>query len=114
MKTEAGDFADVSTPDQIERGEPVFRACFDVMLRRPHFDNANVQHIPLEARIINIVAEWQPEGWAIVVNISTEMPNGQVVNSIGAIDINEGGDLLFQFANGVNSLAVSRDGKFTL
>jgi len=60
----------------------------------------------------NIVAEWQPEGWATVVNISTEMPNGQVANSIGAIDINAGGDLLFQFANGVNSLAVRRGGKF--
>jgi len=59
----------------------------------------------------NIVAEWQPEGWAIVVNNSTLMPNGQVANNIPALDINARGDLLFQFANGVNSMVVRRGGK---
>ena len=59
----------------------------------------------------NIVAEWQPQGWAIVVNITTEMPNGQVANSISALDINVAGDLLFQFSNGTNSLVVRRGGK---
>ena len=59
----------------------------------------------------NIVAEWQPQGWSIVVNITYIMPNGQVANSISALDINTGGDLLFQFSNGTNSLAVRRGGK---
>ena len=63
------------------------------------------------ARGANIVAEWQPPGWATMVNISSVMPNGQVANSIGAIDINVGGDLLFQYANGVNSLVVRRGDK---
>jgi len=59
----------------------------------------------------NIVAELKPQGWETMVNISTAMPNGQVANSIGAIDINVGGDLLFQFANGVNSLVLRRGDK---
>ena len=36
----------------------------------------------------NIVAEWQAQGWAIVVNNGTMMPNGQVANKIPALDIN--------------------------
>jgi hypothetical protein len=60
----------------------------------------------------NIVAEWQTEGWAIALNNNTVMPNGQVANSIAALDGNLRGDLLFQFANGVNSMVVRRDGKF--
>jgi hypothetical protein len=58
-----------------------------------------------------IVAEWQGQGWAIMVNIDTMMPNGQVANSIPALDVNVGGDALFQFANGVNSMVVRRGGK---
>ncbi|MEO7652694.1 MAG: Ig-like domain-containing protein [Bryobacteraceae bacterium] len=58
-----------------------------------------------------IVAEWQPQGWEIMVNINTVMPNGQVANSISALDVNARGDLLFQFANGVNSMVVRRGDK---
>ena len=59
-----------------------------------------------------IVAEWQESGWVIAVNITTSMPNGQVANSIAALDANVRGDLLFQFSNGVNSMVVLRGGKF--
>ena len=59
----------------------------------------------------SIVTEWQPQGWAIMVNIDTVMPNGQVANSIPALDVNARGDLLFQFANGVNSMVVRRGDK---
>ena len=40
------------------------------------------------------------------------MPNGQVSNNVAALDLNTQGDLLFQFANGVNSMVVQRGGKF--
>ena len=60
----------------------------------------------------NIVAEWQPQGWSVMVDNSAVMPNGQVANSISALDVSSRGDLLFQFSNGVNSLAVRRGGKF--
>jgi hypothetical protein len=59
----------------------------------------------------NIVAEWQSGGWAIIVNNSAVMPNGQVANSIAALDVNTRGDLLFQFSNGVNSMAFRRGDK---
>jgi hypothetical protein len=58
------------------------------------------------------VAEWHSEGWAIVLNIDTMMPNRQVANSIAALDVNVRGDLLFQFANFVNSMVVRRGDKF--
>jgi len=60
----------------------------------------------------NIVAEWQPQGWAVVVDSSAMMPNGQVANSISALDVSTRGDLLFQFSNGVNSLVVRRGGTY--
>lgn len=59
-----------------------------------------------------IVAEWQSQGWAIVLDINAMMPNGQVANSVPALDVNLRGDLLFQFSNGVNSMVVRRDNKF--
>ena len=55
-----------------------------------------------------IVAEWQSQGWQITLNVDTVMPNGQVANSIPALDVNLRGDLLFQFANGVNTMVVRR------
>jgi hypothetical protein len=60
----------------------------------------------------NIVAEWQDSGWAIAVNITTSMPNGQVANNISALDVNVRGDLLCQFSNGVTSMVLQRGGKF--
>jgi hypothetical protein len=57
---------------------------------------------------VNVAAEWQDQGWAIAVNSNTIMPNGQVANSIAALDVNTQGDLLFQFANGVNTMVVRR------
>jgi hypothetical protein len=61
---------------------------------------------------VNIVAEWQGQGWSAVVNSDTVMPNGQVANSIVALDVNARGDLLFQFANVVNTMVVRRGAKF--
>jgi len=54
------------------------------------------------------VAEWQESGCVIAVKITPSMPNGQVANSIAALDANVRGDLLFQFSNGVNSMVVRR------
>ena len=58
-----------------------------------------------------IVAEWQAPGWEIVVNTSSIMPNGQVANSVPALDVNVRGDVLFQYGNGVNTMVVRRDNK---
>ena len=60
----------------------------------------------------NILAEWQGSSWKSLVDITTIMPNGQVANSIAAADVNTNGDVLFQFANGVNSMVVLRNGAF--
>jgi hypothetical protein len=59
----------------------------------------------------NVVAEWTGEDWSVLVNVDTPMPNGQISNSVAARDVNAQGDLLFQFANGVNSMVVRRGGK---
>jgi hypothetical protein len=58
-----------------------------------------------------VVAEWQGQSWNLALDVSSVMPNGQVANSIAALGINKQGDVLFQFANGVNSRVVRRDGK---
>ncbi len=58
-----------------------------------------------------VVAEWDGQGWAVLVNVDTSMPNGQVANSVSTLDVNTRGDLLFQYANGVNSMVVRRAGK---
>src|SRR5260370_32531951 len=60
----------------------------------------------------HIGAEWQPQGWAVVIDTSAMMLNGQVANSISALDVSTRGDLLFQFSNGVNSLVVRRGGTY--
>ena len=60
----------------------------------------------------NILAEWQGSSWKSLVDITTIMPNGQVANSIAAADVNTNGDVLFQFANGVNSMVVLKNGAF--
>jgi hypothetical protein len=61
---------------------------------------------------VNIVAEWQGQDWTRVVNSDTVMPNGQVANSIAALDINARGDLLFQFANVVTTMVVRRGANY--
>ena len=60
----------------------------------------------------NILAEWNGTAWAIVVNNSTIMPNGQVANSVANMDANRGGDVLFQQSNGNNFLLVRKDNQF--
>jgi hypothetical protein len=60
----------------------------------------------------NVVAEWTGQDWSVLINVDTTMPNGQVSNSVSALDMNAQGDLLFQFANGVNSMVVRRGAKF--
>jgi hypothetical protein len=60
---------------------------------------------------LNVVAEWTGSSWSILLNTNTVMPNGQVANSVPALDVNARGDLLFQFSNGVNSIVVRSDGK---
>jgi len=61
---------------------------------------------------VNVVAEWRDQGWVTIVNNATVMPNGQVANSIAALDVNTRGDLLFQFANVVNTMVVRRGASF--
>ncbi len=60
----------------------------------------------------NVVAEWTGGAWQVVVDVDTIMPNGQNANSVPAVELNAQGDLLFQYANGVNSLVARRGGKF--
>jgi hypothetical protein len=60
----------------------------------------------------NVVAEWTGRDWDVLINVDTRMPNGQVSNSVAALDVNTQGDLLFQFANNVNSMVVRRGGRF--
>ncbi len=60
----------------------------------------------------NVVAEWTGTAWTVLVDVDTVMPNGQVANSVAALDVNGQGDLLFQFSNGVNSMVARRGGKF--
>jgi hypothetical protein len=59
-----------------------------------------------------ILAEWTGGAWKVLVDIDTIMPNGQNANAIAAADVNANGDVLFQFANGVNSMVVLRNGTF--
>jgi hypothetical protein len=59
----------------------------------------------------NVVGEWTGSDWSILVNVDTAMPNGQVSNNVAALDVNQQGDILFQYANGVNSMVVRRGGK---
>jgi hypothetical protein len=61
---------------------------------------------------VNVIAEWRDQGWVTVVNSDTLMPNGQVANSIAALEVNARGDLLFQFANVVNTMVVRRGASF--
>jgi hypothetical protein len=58
-----------------------------------------------------VVAEWQGQSWNLALDATSVMPNGQVANSIAALGINKHGDVLFQFANGVDAKVVRRDGK---
>jgi len=60
----------------------------------------------------NILAEWNGTAWAIVVNNSTIMPNGQVANSVANMDANRSGDVLFQQSNGNNFLLVRKGAEF--
>jgi hypothetical protein len=60
---------------------------------------------------LNLVAEWKSGNWSPLVNVDSIMPNGQNANSIASIDVNTRGDLLFQFANGANSMVVRRNGQ---
>jgi hypothetical protein len=57
-----------------------------------------------------VLAEWN-DGWTVAVNNSTVMPNGQVANNALTMDLNNFGHVLFQFNNGVTSLAVQRGDK---
>ncbi len=57
-----------------------------------------------------VLAEWN-DGWQLVVNNDTMMPNGQVANNALTLDVNNFGHVLFQFNNGVTSLAVRRGDK---
>ena len=59
----------------------------------------------------NVLVEWNGSTWDLLVDIDTIMPNGQVANSIAAADMNTRGDVLFQFANGVNTMVVRKNGK---
>ena len=59
----------------------------------------------------NVVAEWTGSDWSVLINVDTIMPNGQNSNSVAALDVNTQGDVLFQYANGVNSMVVRRGGK---
>ncbi|MFN7920074.1 MAG: Ig-like domain-containing protein [Bryobacteraceae bacterium] len=59
----------------------------------------------------SVPVEWTDAGWKVLVDTTTLMPNGQVANSVPALDINAKGDLLFQFANGVNTIVVRRGDK---
>jgi hypothetical protein len=56
----------------------------------------------------NILCEWKGSEWEIIVNNSTIMPNGQVANSITAIEANRNGDVLFQQSNGGNDFLLVR------
>jgi hypothetical protein len=60
----------------------------------------------------NVVAEWTGGAWQVVVDVDTVMPNGQNSNNVPAVEVNGQGDLLFQYANGVNSMVVRRGGRF--
>jgi hypothetical protein len=60
----------------------------------------------------NVVAEWTGGAWQVVVDVDTAMPNGQISNSVPSVEVNGQGDLLFQYANGVNSMVVRRGGRF--
>ncbi len=51
----------------------------------------------------NIIVEWKGDILEILVNNSSVMPNGQVANSVAALDSNRRGDLLFQQSNGGNN-----------
>ena len=51
----------------------------------------------------NIIVEAKGDTLDILVNNSSIMPNGQVANSVAALDSNRRGDLLFQQANGGNN-----------
>src|SRR5207253_8689184 len=61
---------------------------------------------------VNIAVEWQGQSWAVAVNSDTIMPNGQVANSIAALDVNARGDVLFQYSNAVNTIVVRRAEKY--
>lgn len=56
----------------------------------------------------NILAEWKGNDWEILINNSSVMPNGQVANSVAALDSNRRGDLLFQQSNGGNNFLLVR------
>ena len=56
----------------------------------------------------NIIVEWKGDNWEILVNNSSVMPNGQVANSVAALDCNRRGDLLFQQSNGGNNFLLVR------
>ncbi len=60
----------------------------------------------------NVIAEWQGGAWKLLFDLDTVMPNGQVANSISALDVNTQGDVLFQFSNGVTTMVVLKDGAF--
>lgn len=56
----------------------------------------------------NILAEWTGNGWEIVVNNSSVMPNGQVANNVVNLTANRAGDVLFQQSNTNQFLHVRR------
>jgi hypothetical protein len=60
---------------------------------------------------VTVIGEWTGTSWDVAVSTDTVMPNGQVANSIGGIDANTGGDVLFQFSNGATSIVLRREGK---
>jgi len=60
---------------------------------------------------VNVIAEWKDPSWSMLVNIDAVMPNGQVANSISALDVNAQGDQLFQFSNGVNTMVFRQNTK---
>lgn len=62
----------------------------------------------------NILCEWKGTEWEILVNNSTVMPNGQVANSVNALEANRNGDLLFQQSNGGNDFLLVRRANGTI
>lgn len=57
---------------------------------------------------LNILTEWKGNDWEISVNTSSVMPNGQVANTLVALDSNRRGDVLFQHTNQGNNFLLVR------
>ena len=82
----------------------------------PNVIRASGTHLMAEMTVEtggNILAELTADGWQLLTDVTTVMPNGQIANSVNAAEINRQGDALFQFSNGVNSIVVRKaDGTY--